>query len=64
MIKSVGIDLGRTGEHKMRCLDEEARLSDGLSFRTSPEGLAELETRIFKDGANPIIVFISTAWTL
>jgi len=44
----------------MRCLDEEAKLYDGLSFKTSPEGLAELEKRIFKDGANPMIVFEAT----
>lgn len=26
MVKSVGIDLAGTGEHKVRCLDERAQL--------------------------------------
>jgi transposase len=64
MIKSVGIDLAGTGEHKVRCLDEKAELCDGFGFETTPEGLAKLEERIFKDGANPIVVFEPTglAW--
>ena len=57
MIKSVGIDLAGTGEHKVRCLDEGAQLCDGFSFQTTPEGLAKLEERVFQDGANPVIVF-------
>ncbi len=43
MIKSVGIDLSGTGEHKVRCLDERAQMCDGFSFQTTPEGLAKLE---------------------
>ena len=43
MIKSVGIDLAGAGEHKVRCLDEEAQLCDGFGFETTPEGLAKLE---------------------
>jgi len=43
MIKSVGIDLAGTGEHKVRCLDEGAQLCDGFNFRTTPEGLAKME---------------------
>ena len=64
MIKSVGIDLAGTGEHKVRCLDEGAQLCDGFSFQTTPEGLAKLEQRVFQDGANPVIVFEPTglAW--
>jgi transposase len=64
LIKSVGIDLAGTGEHKVRCLDEEAQLCDGFSFETTPDGLAKLEERIFRDGANPIVVFEPTglAW--
>ncbi len=64
MIKSVGIDLAGTGEHKVRCLDEKAELCDGFGFETTPEGLAKLEERIFKDRANPIVVFEPTglAW--
>jgi len=64
MIKSVGIDLAGTGEHKVRCLDEEAQLCDGFNFETTPEGLAKLEEHIFQDGANPVIVFEPTglAW--
>ena len=64
MIKSVGIDLASAGEHKVRCLDEEAQLCDGFGFETSPEGLAKLEERVFRDGSNPVIVFEPTglAW--
>ena len=60
MIKSVGIDLAGTGEHKVRCMDEGAQLCDGFDFQTTPEGLAKLEERIFQDGANPVIVFEPT----
>jgi transposase len=64
MIKSVGIDLAGAGEHKVRCLDEEGQLCDGFGFESTPEGMAKLEERVFKDGANPIIVFEPTglAW--
>jgi len=55
MIYSVGIDLHQ-GRHRARCLDERAQPCDGFSFQTTPEGLALLEERIFRDGANPIIV--------
>jgi hypothetical protein len=66
MIKSVGIDLAGTGEHKVRCLDERAQLCDGFSFQTTPDGLAKLEERVFSDGFNPVIVFEPTglAWVL
>jgi transposase len=64
MIKSVGIDLAGSGEHKVRCLDEQGQLCDGFSFDSTPEGLAKFEERVFKDGSNPIIVFEPTglAW--
>jgi len=64
MIKSVGIDLAGEGEHKVRCLDERAQMCDGFSFETTTAGLAKLEERIFRDGANPIVVFEPTglAW--
>jgi len=52
MIKSVGIDLGGIGEHKVRCLDEKAQMCDGFGFDTSRVGLAKLEERIFSDGSN------------
>jgi len=55
MIRSVGIDLHQ-GRHRARCLDERAQPCDGFSFQTTPEGLAALEERVFRDGANPIIV--------
>ena len=55
VIYSVGIDLHQ-GRHRARCLDERAQSCDGFSFQTTPEGLALLEERIFRDGANPIIV--------
>jgi transposase len=66
MIKSVGIDLTSSGEHKVRCLDERAQMCDGFNFETTTAGLAKLEERIFKDGANPVIVFEPTglAWLL
>jgi len=64
MIRSVGIDLAGNGEHKVRCLDEKAELCDGFGFETTPEGLEKLEERIFRDGANPVVVFEPTglAW--
>ena len=66
MIKSVGIDLAGVGDHKVRCLDEEAQLCDGFGFETTPEGLAKLEKRIFSNGSNPVIVFEPTglSWLL
>lgn len=66
MIKSVGIDFGKSGPHKVRCLDEQAQLCDGFNFHTTPEGLAKLEERIFQDGSNPVIVFepAGLAWLL
>jgi transposase len=55
MIRSVGIDLHQ-GQHRARCLDEGAQPCDSFSFQTTPEGLATLEERVFRDGSNPIIV--------
>jgi len=55
MIYSVGIDLHQ-GQHRARCLDDRAQSCDGFSFQTTPEGLAVLEERVFRDGANPTIV--------
>jgi transposase len=55
MVHSVGIDLHQ-GRHRARCLDDQAQSCDSFSFQTTPEGLATLEERIFRDGANPIIV--------
>ena len=55
MIRSVGIDLHQ-GQHRARCLDERAQPCDSFSFQTTPEGLATLEERVFRDGSNPIIV--------
>jgi len=55
MIRSVGIDLHQ-GRHRARCLDDRAQPCDSFSFQTTPEGLATLEERVFRDGANPIIV--------
>ena len=64
MIRSVGIDLSRTGSHQVHCLDEQARPCDSLSIDSSLEGLEKLEERIFSDGACPTIVFEPTglAW--
>jgi transposase len=56
MIYSVGIDLHK-GRHRVYCLDEKAQVCDAFSFYTTPEGLANLERRIFQDGANPVVVF-------
>jgi transposase len=55
LIYSVGIDLHQ-GSHRARCLDERAQICDGFTFQTTPEGLTKLEERIFRDGANPIVV--------
>ena len=55
MIHSVGIDLHQ-GQHRARCLDERAQPCDSFTFQSTPEGLATLEERVFRDGANPIIV--------
>ena len=55
MIHSVGIDLHQ-GRHRARCLDDRAQSCDSFSFQTTPEGLATLEERVFRDGAKPIIV--------
>ena len=60
MIKSVGIDLAVSGEHKVRCLNEKAEACDGFSFQTTSEGLAKLESRIFGDGSNPVVIFEPT----
>jgi len=57
MIKSVGIGLAGTGEHKVCCLDERAQMCDGFGFQATPEGLVKLEKRIFGDGSNPVNVF-------
>ena len=48
MIKSVGIDLGGIGEHKVRCLDENAQMCDGFGFDTSRLGLVKLAERILR----------------
>ncbi len=55
MIYSVGIDLHQ-GRHRARCLDERAQICDGFTFETTPEGLAMMEGRIFRGGANPTVV--------
>ena len=55
MICSVGIDLHQ-GQHRARCLDDRAQPCDSFSFQTTPEGLSTLEERVFRDGANPVIV--------
>ena len=66
MIKSVGIDLGGIGDHKVRCLDERAQMCDGFSFETTKVGLAKLEERVFSNESNPVILFEPTglAWLL
>ena len=56
MIHSVGIDLHK-GRHRVYCLDEKAQACDAFSFQTTPEGLATLEQRIFRDSSNPVVVF-------
>jgi len=55
MIRSVGIDLHQ-GRHRARCLDDKAQPCGSFSFQTTPEGLANLEERIFQGDANPTIV--------
>jgi hypothetical protein len=60
MIRSVGIDLSRTGSYRFHCLDEQAMPCDGFSIDSSLEGLEKLEERIFSNGACPTIVFKPT----
>lgn len=55
-IHSVGIDFHQ-GQHRVRCLDDRAQPCDSFGFQTTPEGLATLEKRLFKDVSHPIIVF-------
>jgi len=64
LIRSVGIDLSRSGVHQVRCLDEQARPCDSFSFDNTLEGLKKFEERVFSDGATPTIVFEPTglAW--
>jgi hypothetical protein len=66
MIHSVGIDLHK-GRHRVHCLDEKAQPCDAFSFQTTPEGLATLEQRIFRDGSNPIVRLLKkskpSSWT-
>lgn len=64
MIRSVGIDLSRTGSHQVHCLDEQATPCDSFSVDTSLESLEKLEERIFSNGSCPTIVFEPTglAW--
>jgi len=65
MVHTVGMDLHK-GRHRVRCLDEKAQLCDAFSFQTTPEGLATLEQRIFRDGSNPVVVFepAGLAWLM
>jgi transposase len=64
LIRSVGIDLSRTGSHQVHCLDERARPCDSFSVDSSLEGLEKLEERVFSNGSCPTIVFEPTglAW--
>jgi len=64
LIRSVGIDLSRTGNHQVCCLDEQARPCDSFSFDSTLEGLEKFEKRVFLEGATPTIVFEPTglAW--
>jgi len=57
MVRSVGIDFGLVGPHRVRCLDEQAQLCDGFSFQSTLEGLATLEKRIFQNESNLTIIF-------
>jgi len=60
MIKSVGIDLSRTGSHQVRCLDAEAQLCDSFTFDSTLEGLEKFEQRVFFAGNAPTIIFEPT----
>ena len=64
MIRSVGIDLSRTGSHQVRCLDEQAKPCDSFSFDSTLEGLENFEKRVFSNGDTPTIIFEPTglAW--
>jgi transposase len=60
LIRSVGIDLSRTGSHQVRCLDEQAKPCDSFSFESTLGGLEAFEKRVFSEGATPTIVFEPT----
>jgi transposase len=64
LIRSVGIDLSRTGSHQVRCLDEQARPCDSFIFDSTLEGLEKFEEHVFSNGGTPTIVFEPTglAW--
>jgi transposase len=64
LIRSVGIDLSRSGSHQVHCLDAQASHCDGFTFDSTLEGLEKLEKRIFSNGSTPTIVFEPTglAW--
>ena len=64
MIRSVGIDLSRTGSHQVCCLDEQAKPCDSFVFDSTVEGLEKFEKRVFSNGVTPTIVFEPTglAW--
>jgi len=66
VIRSVGIDFGIVGPNRVRCLDEQAQMCGDFSFRSTLEGFAALEERIFQNGANTTIFFAPTglAWLL
>lgn len=60
MIRSVGIDLSRTGSNQVHCLDEQAKPCDSFSFDSTLEGLENFEKRVFSNGDTPTIIFEST----
>lgn len=64
LIRSVGIDLSRTGSHQVRCLDEQAKPCDSFSFDSTLEGLEKFEKRVFSNSDTPTIIFEPTglAW--
>jgi transposase len=59
-IKSVGIDLSITGLHRLEAIDADGQRCGHLSFRTNPDGLAQLAELCFKDNSMPTIVMEPT----
>jgi hypothetical protein len=63
LIRSVGIDLSRTGSHQIRCLDEQAKPCDSFSFDSTLEGLENFEKRVFLNGDTPPLFLSQQVWT-
>jgi transposase len=59
-VRSVGIDVSLTAEHRAVALDEGGNQCGRLSFRSTPDGLACLSELCFGDGSVPTVVLEPT----